>query len=277
MDGRVGSLEQSVHSLTEGQQQLMARITEVFEMMSTHSKNRHEDGETSRGKNHEAEGENSHAGERPPPFANRHVKLNFPRFNGEEDPTGWVCRAEQFFRFQGTSEDDQAALASFHLEGEAQLWYQILLREGREIGWAELKEGLFVRFGPSQFYDLFGELTKLQQEGSIKEYQSKFESLLPKIGTLSQSQQVSCFVIGLKDVIKADVMAGRPLNLTSAIGLARVYEARNTALKKKFSRRCTKTTHEPPKYNNPATPSYQKVNTWRTEGKAGEGFMLQMQ
>jgi hypothetical protein len=56
------------------------------------------------------------------------------------------------------------ALASFHLEGEAQLWFQILLREGREIGWPEFKEGVFARFGPTQFYDPFGELTKLQQE-----------------------------------------------------------------------------------------------------------------
>jgi hypothetical protein len=111
-------------------------------------------------------------------------------------------------------------MASFHLEGEAQLWYQLLLREGKEIGWVELKEGLFVRFGPSQFYDPFGELTKLQQEGSIREYQLKFESLLSKVGTLSPSQQVSCFISSLKEVIKVDVLAGRPLNLTAAIGLA---------------------------------------------------------
>jgi len=43
-------------------------------------------------------------------------------------------------------------LASFHQEGEAQLWFQILLREGREIGWPEFN-GVFARFGPTQFYD----------------------------------------------------------------------------------------------------------------------------
>jgi len=162
----------------------------------------------------------------------RHVKLDFPQFNGEEDLTSWVCRVEQFFRFQGTTEEDKVALASFHLEGEAQLWFQILLREGREIGWPEFKEGVFAHFGPTQFYDPFGEFTKLQQEGGIRDYQAKFKSLLSKIGTLSQSQHVSCFVSGLKKVIKVDVTVGRPLILTSAIGLARVYEACNMALKK---------------------------------------------
>jgi hypothetical protein len=83
---------------------------------------------------------------------------------------------------QGTTKDEKTALASFHLEGEAQLWFQILLHEGREVEWEKFKEGLFTRFGPNQFYDPFGELTKLQQEGSVKEYQVQFESLLSKIG-----------------------------------------------------------------------------------------------
>jgi hypothetical protein len=234
MDDRVTQLEQSVQSLTKGQDQILARLAEIFEELSIQKKFRREEGETSRGKNCEGEGENSHAhtGEWPPPITHRHVKLDFPRFNGEEDPTVWVCRAEQFFRFQGTQEEDKTSLASFHLEGEAQLWYQILLQEKREITWAEFTEGLFVRFGPNQFYDPFGELTKLQQEGSVKDYQAKFESLLSKIGTLSPAQQVSCFVSGLEESIKAEVLAGRPNNLSSAIGLARVYEARNEALRR---------------------------------------------
>jgi len=44
------------------------------------------------------------------------------------------------------------------------LWFQILLWEGREIGWPEFKERVFARLRPTQFYDHFGELTKLQQE-----------------------------------------------------------------------------------------------------------------
>jgi len=135
MEGRMGSLEQSVQALTAENQQLMARITEAFEMLST--RDRHDAEENGRRRLRAGEGEEFQDGERPRAFGRLHVKLDFPRFNGEEDPTSWVCRAEQFFRFQGTHEVDKAALASFHLEGEAQLWFQILLREGREIGWTE--------------------------------------------------------------------------------------------------------------------------------------------
>jgi hypothetical protein len=230
MEGCMGSLEQSMQALTAENQQLMARITKVFEMLS--ARDRRDAEENGRRRLRAGEGEEFQDGEQPRAFGHPHVKLDFPRFNGEEDPTSWVCRAEQFFRFQGTHEEYKATLASFHLEGEAQLWFQILLREGREIGWTEFKEGVFARFGPTQFYNPFGELTKLQQERSVREYQAKFESLLSKVGPLLQNQQVSCFVSGLNKVIKADVTVGRPLTLTSTIGLARVYEAHNMAMKK---------------------------------------------
>ncbi|GMY10691.1 disease resistance-like protein DSC1 [Fagus crenata] len=90
-----------------------------------------------------------------------------------------------------------------------------------------LVAGLLARYGPTQFYDYFGELTKLQQTGSVRDYQSRFENLLAKAGHLPPARQVSCFISGLKEGIKADVLAGRPVDLSTAIGLARLYEARN--------------------------------------------------
>ncbi|KAJ0025168.1 hypothetical protein Pint_07508 [Pistacia integerrima] len=46
---------------------------------------------------------------------------------------------------------------------------------------------------------------------------------------LAQEQQVSCFNSGLKDNIRTEVQAGRHATLSSAIGLAKLYEARNKA------------------------------------------------
>jgi hypothetical protein len=62
-------------------------------------------------------------------------KLDFPKFDGSEDPTSWVCRVEQFFDFQGTQEDDKLQLAAYHLEGEAQLWYQLFKESEVEPTW----------------------------------------------------------------------------------------------------------------------------------------------
>ncbi|KAF6176956.1 hypothetical protein GIB67_027756 [Kingdonia uniflora] len=40
----------------------------------------------------------------------------------------------------------------------------------------------------NEFYDFFGELTKLKKNGSVKEYQNEFEKLLAKAGYLSTKQ-----------------------------------------------------------------------------------------
>jgi hypothetical protein len=122
-----------------------------------------EKGESSRGKDHHGiERENPKNGECQLVVTTRHVKLDFPRFNGEEDPTIWVCRAERFFRFQGSRPwgwEDNSSLFSPRRRSPDVL--QILRREGREVGWAKFTKGLFTHLGPNQFYDPFGELTKL--------------------------------------------------------------------------------------------------------------------
>ena len=47
------------------------------------------------------------------------MRLEFPMYDGSEDPTIWICRAEQYFEFQGTM---KMRLASYHLEEDAQVW-----------------------------------------------------------------------------------------------------------------------------------------------------------
>ena len=156
----------------------------------------------------------------------RVTKLDFPRFNGSEDPTSLICRVEQFFEFQKIAEEEKVPLATYHLEGEAQLWYEILKEEKGEVTWLTLKEGLNSRYGPTEFDDFFGDLTRLKQVGSVREYQSQFEKLLSRVGKLNQSQQVACFIGGLKEGVRIDVQAMKPPSLSAAVGLAQLYEAK---------------------------------------------------
>ncbi|CAN0876044.1 Transposon Ty3-I Gag-Pol polyprotein [Linum grandiflorum] len=80
------------------------------------------------------------------------------------------------------------------------------------------------RFGPTTFEDPFGNLTKLRQTSSVRDYQTEFERLLVRSGRLEVQHQVSCFVSGLNPKIRSDVQAMRPVNLTTAIAYARLYE-----------------------------------------------------
>jgi hypothetical protein len=54
------------------------------------------------------------------------AKLNFPPYGGDEDPTSWICRVEQFFEYQ-------------HMEGAAQMWYQLFKESEESISWESLK------------------------------------------------------------------------------------------------------------------------------------------
>ncbi len=85
-----------------------------------------------------------------------------------------------------------------------------------------------------------------------------------------ERQHVSCFVSGLKEEVKADTMAVKPSTLTSAIGLAWLYEAlkKNSITK---VRRQSLGNHA--SSYNPATHSCQVFNT--AENGDGDGVLVE--
>jgi len=58
-----------------------------------------------------------------PLFSSKLASLEFPRFSGD-DLTKWFTRVDQFFEFQGNTTTQKVSLASFHLQGEANQWWQ---------------------------------------------------------------------------------------------------------------------------------------------------------
>ena len=97
-----------------------------------------------------------------------------------------------------------------------------------------MKAALHIRYGSTVFEDHFGDLTKLQQVGTVRGYQLKFEQLLSRVGKLSIPHRLGCFVSGLKGDLRIEVQALKPSTLTEAIGLARLYEARNQGTRNLF-------------------------------------------
>jgi hypothetical protein len=45
------------------------------------------------------------------------AKLDFPHYSGDEDPSSWICRVEQFFEFHGTVPEERLPLVAYHLDG----------------------------------------------------------------------------------------------------------------------------------------------------------------
>lgn len=89
------------------------------------------------------------------------VKVDFPRYERKGDPTIWLCKAEQFFELHEISAIERVPLASFHLESEAHLWYQLLRQELSIVSWKDFKKELNSRYGPNPYLDFVAELTRL--------------------------------------------------------------------------------------------------------------------
>lgn len=82
-------------------------------------------------------------------------------------------------------------------------WYQSLKLIRGRVPWNELSELIVKRFGEKEVIDEVEEFNKLQQHGSVLEYQEKFESLrtlrLVKNPRLPEGYFFSRFVSGLKE------------------------------------------------------------------------------
>ncbi|XP_021623868.1 uncharacterized protein LOC110623248 [Manihot esculenta] len=154
------------------------------------------------------------------------TKLDFPRFNGQEDPLGWISRCQHFFRHQSTPEEEKVSLASYHLEGIAQLWYLQMIQDIPNPTWSEFVNQCNLRFGPPIRSNKLGELAKLKQTGTVEEYQNKFEVLVSRASTLTQNQKVQLYLYlsGLQESISVEVELHQPQDLVTAMSMSRLYE-----------------------------------------------------
>lgn len=117
-------------------------------------------------------------------------------------------------------------LASFHLEGKANQWWQWLQRAYREekksVTWDVFVEELWARFGPTNGEDFDEALSHVKQTDSLREYQKEFERLGNRVQGWTQKALVGKFMGGLKPEISEEIRLFRPKTLKEAISLVRM-------------------------------------------------------
>jgi hypothetical protein len=118
----------------------------------------------------------------------------------------------------------KVSLASYHLEGEANQWWQWIRRtfqeEGRVLSWINFEGELWARFGPSKCEDFDEALSRIRQEGSLRDYQREFERLGNRVRGWTQRALVGTFMGGLKRDISDGIRMFKPQTLKEAISLA---------------------------------------------------------
>ena len=116
----------------------------------------------------------------PQPTTHNHVpmpRLEISAFEGKK-PRWWIRKCKRFFQFYQITEDQKINLTVAYLNEVANSWYQGWVQdEGMQGSWANFAEGLCERFGEKSMADIVEEFSKLKQEGTIVEYQARFEEL----------------------------------------------------------------------------------------------------
>jgi hypothetical protein len=150
------------------------------------------------------------------PFQVRNVKLEFPRFDGS-NVHEWIFRAKQFFDYYDTPDHDRLTISSVHLDKDVVPWYQMMQRTHPFTSWIELTRALELDFGPSIYDCPRATLFKLKQSGTVSEYYLQFTSLANRVYGLSNDVMIDCFVSGLSDEIRRDVLLHTPSSLVKAV------------------------------------------------------------
>ena len=117
-------------------------------------------------------------------------------------------------------------MAAYHLEGEANQWWQWLrktLQEERKmISWEKFEEELWAHFGPLGCEDFDEALLRIRQLGTLRDYQWEFVKLGNKVRGWSQRALVGAFMGGLKVEIFDGIRMFKPQSLKEAITLAKM-------------------------------------------------------
>ncbi|RWW04464.1 hypothetical protein GW17_00032308 [Ensete ventricosum] len=104
------------------------------------------------------------------------MRVDFPRWE-DGDLTGWISLAKRCFRFHKTLEVSMVDIIIIHLKGDVIQWYDQFKHTHDVTTWRQFKSRLLIRFGPSEYENMDGQLVKIRQTSTVQEYQTRFKHL----------------------------------------------------------------------------------------------------
>lgn len=120
-------------------------------------------------------------------LAIKHIDL--PPFT-DDDPVGWLVKAESYFTMQNTPLDLRISLAQICMEGMTWHWFKVLTNTELHLQWETFKRVLLDHYGDHQFGNSFAQLKFLQQSRFVDEYVEAFKVLMAQVSPLSEDQYV---------------------------------------------------------------------------------------
>ncbi|CAH9132841.1 unnamed protein product [Cuscuta epithymum] len=160
------------------------------------------------------------------PGNNKGIKIDFPRFNGE-NARGWIRKCQRYFLIHNMSDFEKITLVGLYVEGNVENWYMDRIVGKESMGWDAFVILFLDRF--SKENDVIGEFNKLRQKGAVEEYIDKFSELksfmLQRNKYLDEYYFLKSFLSGLKEEIRHMVEIVDPENLDQAFMIAKKQES----------------------------------------------------
>ncbi|PNY06477.1 hypothetical protein L195_g002943, partial [Trifolium pratense] len=180
---------------------------------------------------------------RPPPIGSSQsaaIHLKPPKivlhpFDGS-NPLDWIFQAEQYFDLSNTPIHQRLTYVPFFMIGPALAWFKWLHTNHLLSTWPEFTKALELRFGPSSFENHQIALFNLKQTGTVVDYQTQFENISNRTSGIPPPVLLNCFLSGLRIDIQRELQVLKPTSLHSAIGLAKLVEAKIADSRSVFSR-----------------------------------------
>lgn len=145
---------------------------------------------------------------------------------------------------QNTAEEQKLTLAVFHLEGEANQWWQWLKKVYHEerlpVTWEIFEKEVRTQFGPTKYEDFNEALSRILQHSALREYQREFERLAIWVSGRPPKALIGTFLGGLNDEIAVEVHMFKPHTLREAIELARMRDDKLSWSEETHVQRCRK-------------------------------------
>ncbi|OMO78169.1 Retrotransposon gag protein [Corchorus olitorius] len=146
------------------------------------------------------------------------------------------------------------------MTGEALCWYQWMYENEQLINWESFSQALLSRFGPSKYQNPSAALFKLKQRGTVTEYQQEYEILANQVKGVSDEHLLHCFISRLHPEIQHEVIPLTPTNLTHALSLAKMIEAKLTA------QRAIRRAHPGQVYGGKSKPMQNTSSAYKAPG-----------
>lgn len=161
-------------------------------------------------------------------------RLEIPLFAGE-DPIGWLQQCKKFFDMSGTPYEQWVNIATCHFYGGANVWLKNICVPWQMVNWQQFCQMIADKFTQANAHEAVERLKNIQQHSSVQVYIDNFKECVQLVRRdhpyLQEAFLMSCFIGGLRAVIKHDVCGQRLRGILEDYWYAKVYE--NSAAAKK--------------------------------------------